>query len=87
MGVMTFQLPAGLAPDAARELERACVAGGGDNMPWPTEAAPVTTSIVPISFFSHSSRSLATRPAAFGRAPQGTQYSMRTWCVPAMARS
>lgn len=38
MGIMTFQLPAGLTPDAVRELERACVAGGGDNMPWPTEA-------------------------------------------------
>jgi hypothetical protein len=42
MGTMTFQLPAGLPDDAARELERACLAGGPDNMPWPTElrAAP-----------------------------------------------
>src|SRR5262249_29892665 len=37
MGTMTFQLPAGLPRDAARELERACMAGGPDNMPWPTE--------------------------------------------------
>jgi hypothetical protein len=28
---------------------------------------------------SHSSRMRATRPAALGRAPQGTQYSIRTW--------
>jgi hypothetical protein len=38
MGMMTFQLPAGLTPDATRELERACVSGGPDNMPWPTES-------------------------------------------------
>jgi hypothetical protein len=37
MGVMTFQLPAGLTAEAARGLERACIAGGPDNMPWPTE--------------------------------------------------
>jgi GH35 family endo-1,4-beta-xylanase len=37
MGSLTFQLPAGLAKDAARELERACLAGGPDNMPSPTE--------------------------------------------------
>jgi hypothetical protein len=28
---------------------------------------------------SYSSRIRAARPAAFGSAPQGTQYSMRTW--------
>ncbi len=37
MGTMTFQLPAGLPREAARELERACLAGGPDNMPWPSE--------------------------------------------------
>jgi hypothetical protein len=37
MGTLTFQLPAGLAKDAAWELERACLAGGPDNMPSPTE--------------------------------------------------
>lgn len=36
MGTMTFLLPAGITGNAARELERACVAGGADNMPWPT---------------------------------------------------
>src|SRR5262245_33966177 len=36
MGTMTFQLPAGLRPDVAAELERACLAGGPDNMPYPT---------------------------------------------------
>jgi hypothetical protein len=36
MGTMTFQLPANLPADAARELKRICVAGGPDNMPWPT---------------------------------------------------
>jgi hypothetical protein len=38
MGVMSFLLPSGLSADALRELERAWVAGGPDNMPWPTEA-------------------------------------------------
>jgi hypothetical protein len=33
---MTFQLPASLSPDAVRELKRTCMAGGPDNMPWPT---------------------------------------------------
>ncbi len=37
MGTMTFQLPAGLPRNAARDLDRACLAGGPDNMPWPTE--------------------------------------------------
>jgi hypothetical protein len=37
MGTMTFQLPVGLPADSAKELERTCVAGGPDNMPWPTE--------------------------------------------------
>jgi hypothetical protein len=36
MGTMNFQLPGDLAPETARELERACVIGGPDNMPWPT---------------------------------------------------
>jgi hypothetical protein len=34
---MTFQLPAGLSADALRDLDRTCMAGGPDNMPWPTE--------------------------------------------------
>src|SRR5262249_50805329 len=34
---ISFLVPAGLSGDAARYLERACVAGGPDNMPWPTE--------------------------------------------------
>lgn len=38
MGVMSFLLPSGLSAEALRELERACVAGGPDNMPWPTDA-------------------------------------------------
>ncbi len=37
MGVLTFDLPASLTPAALRELERSCVAGGPDTMPWPTE--------------------------------------------------
>src|SRR5690242_9882254 len=37
MGTMTFQLPAALPANAVRELERSCMAGGPDNMPWPTE--------------------------------------------------
>ena len=37
MGTLTFQLPAGLAPEVARELERSCLAGGPDNMPYPTD--------------------------------------------------
>ncbi len=36
MGTMTFQLPSSTA-DALRELKRTCMAGGPDNMPWPTE--------------------------------------------------
>src|SRR5262245_21433556 len=36
MGTMTFQLPAGLSGEAARNLESACVACGTENMPYPT---------------------------------------------------
>jgi hypothetical protein len=37
MGTMTFQLPDDLPREAVRELERASLAGGPDNMPYPTE--------------------------------------------------
>ncbi len=37
MGVMTFLLPEGVNAELRRELERACVAGGPDNMPTPTD--------------------------------------------------
>jgi hypothetical protein len=37
MGTLTFQLPASLPAPVLRDLERSCVAGGPDNMPWPTE--------------------------------------------------
>jgi hypothetical protein len=37
MGMMKFLLPASLSGDAARELERACVGGGQDNMPFCTQ--------------------------------------------------
>ena len=38
MGTMTFLTPLKLSAETARELERACVAGGPDSMPWPTRA-------------------------------------------------
>jgi hypothetical protein len=41
-------------------------------------SAPGTTSTT-LTTSSHSSRMRAARPAALGRAPQGTQYSIRTW--------
>src|SRR5260370_40697202 len=37
MGTVSFLLPKGLSADAIREFERAYMAGGPDNMPWPTE--------------------------------------------------
>ena len=37
MGTTRFTLPGGMTIDAARELERACMVGGPDNMPWPTD--------------------------------------------------
>jgi Glycosyl hydrolase family 10 len=37
MGTMNFDLPAGLSSDAARDLLRACVVGGPDYMPYPTQ--------------------------------------------------
>jgi hypothetical protein len=38
MGTMTFNLPPDLPLDAQEELERSSVAGGQDNMPYPTQA-------------------------------------------------
>src|SRR4051812_43486648 len=38
MATTTFQLPPGLAPEVAQELERSCLAGGPDNMPYATAA-------------------------------------------------
>jgi hypothetical protein len=37
MGVMNFLLPGDLPDDSAPELLRACVVGGPDNMPYPTQ--------------------------------------------------
>jgi hypothetical protein len=37
MGTMTFQIPAHLPSEAVRELQRTCLAGGPDNMPYPTD--------------------------------------------------
>jgi hypothetical protein len=45
MGTMTFQLPGDLPREAARELERACLAGGPDNMPYPTEVERSGTTL------------------------------------------
>src|SRR5262245_13830753 len=36
MGTMTFELPATTDARSTQDLERAYVAGGPDNMPWPT---------------------------------------------------
>ena len=36
MGIMTFQLPSRLPPEIDREMERCCLVGGPDNMPFPT---------------------------------------------------
>jgi hypothetical protein len=37
MGTMSFTLPSDLPAEVVPELQRACVAGGPDSMPWPTE--------------------------------------------------
>lgn len=37
MGTINFLLPNSLPTEAVRELERACITGGPDNMPWPTQ--------------------------------------------------
>jgi hypothetical protein len=37
MGTTHFLLPDGLTPEATRDLERACMTGGPDNLPWPTQ--------------------------------------------------
>src|SRR5262249_563668 len=36
MWPMTFQLPPGLPHETAQQLQWSCLAGGPDNMPWPT---------------------------------------------------
>lgn len=36
MWPMTFQLPPGLPHEVAQQLQWSCLAGGPDNMPWPT---------------------------------------------------
>ena len=35
--MVRFLLPTRVNEDLRRELEHACMAGGPDNMPWPTE--------------------------------------------------
>jgi hypothetical protein len=38
MGTINLLIPSGLSEETLRELERACITGGPDNMPWPTQA-------------------------------------------------
>ena len=37
MGTMRLTLPGGMTAETAEELKHACLAGGPDNMPWPTD--------------------------------------------------
>src|SRR5262245_47974571 len=46
MATITFHLPPGAPAEAASELERCCMAGGPDNMPWPTEAITADRDLV-----------------------------------------
>lgn len=46
MGTMTFLLSPGLAPDHLRELEHSCIAGGPDNMPWPTVSQVESSRVI-----------------------------------------
>ncbi|MBY0527385.1 MAG: endo-1,4-beta-xylanase [Gemmataceae bacterium] len=46
MGTINFLIPNGLSPEAVRELERACVTGGPDNMPWPTQVRLESNQLV-----------------------------------------
>lgn len=46
MGTMTFQLPAGLSPAAARELERACLSGGPDLMPYLCDTSVLSNQLL-----------------------------------------
>lgn len=39
MGTLRFRIPSGVQPEIVRDLERACVAGGYDNMPAPTRVS------------------------------------------------
>jgi Glycosyl hydrolase family 10 len=59
MGTMTFLLPAGLDAEALRELERACVVGGPDNMPWPSRVRVEPDQLI-VSRPSDESGALAT---------------------------
>src|SRR5262249_31080033 len=42
MWPMTFQLPPGLPHEVAQQLQWSCLAGGPDNMPWPTDLSMQT---------------------------------------------
>lgn len=46
MGTINLQLPADMPAEAARDLERACVIGGPDNMPWPTQVRVQNNQLV-----------------------------------------
>ena len=45
MGTMRFLLPGGMTAETARELEHTCMAGGPDNMPWPTDLRLTATQL------------------------------------------
>ena len=68
MGTMTFRLPAGISADARQALERACLVGGPDNMPWAT-AFEVDSSLLRLTRASDESGFLVApwSVAGFGR--------------------
>jgi hypothetical protein len=58
MPTLTFQVPGGLSRETARGLERTFMAGGPDNMPWPTKARLKSTQLL-VSYAEEESGYLA----------------------------
>src|SRR5205085_6841450 len=45
MGTISFLLPENLPAEDAAQLDRACIAGGPDNVPWPGETRALDSQI------------------------------------------
>src|ERR1700722_4097474 len=66
--MITFQIPADLSREAARELERASLAGGPDNMPYPTELHRRGTALTLLRSVEDSGHLVAPWPVeSFGQ--------------------
>src|SRR3954451_12904469 len=82
MWPMTFQLPPGLPQEVAQQLQWSCLAGGPDNMPWPTNLSMTGGVLTLARQTEESGHLVAPWPVAGAGQLMGTSATLMTRQVP-----